>query len=541
MATVEIAKIQVRRGQANVDGVPQLDSGEMGWAVDTQELFIGNGTLEEGAPTIGNTRILTEYDRPAFFDITEGTYVYDADSLIPKYTDPSGQTSTQITVQQKLDSWVTMVDFGVVPGDPQFASEGIQNAINQLYLNLDKNSVSPSSKAILKIPAGRYAITSTIFVPPNVTIVGDGQSNTILSMVNTNTTLMQFCDMSSVPGSAVVFEPGSNNITSGGRPANINLRDLTFQYSSSITDPSQVLPLLRADCVDSASIIDCSFRGTTATTETNYSAIEIRGQGVITTQNLTIDRVDFSSLSRAIISDYDINDLVIKNSTFKNLDLGISFNENPAINNLDGPVKVSVENSQFENIKNQAWYVGTNSSGISTMMDSTKNTYINVGNQMAGDLAAVTPVISFLTTGNHSNNDRFSRKRVINSTSTAAIFVQEVQGPAQIVNNQSFMHSVTDVTTATLFKTGFDSVGQQIEVNYLLRKPVAQIKRRGKLLVNINTNSTAVVTDQYSYTGASDGVLAFTAEVNTVTNTIFVNYNSIDADGTIEYQYNIYN
>ena len=69
MAVIEVAKIQIRRGRANVEGIPQFDSAEMGWAVDTQELYIGNGSLSEGAPTEGNTRILTEKDIPNIFAI----------------------------------------------------------------------------------------------------------------------------------------------------------------------------------------------------------------------------------------------------------------------------------------------------------------------------------------------------------------------------------------------------------------------------------------------------------------------------------------
>lgn len=46
MAVVQISKIQVRRGKKNSgSGLPQLASGELGWAVDTQELFIGNGSV----------------------------------------------------------------------------------------------------------------------------------------------------------------------------------------------------------------------------------------------------------------------------------------------------------------------------------------------------------------------------------------------------------------------------------------------------------------------------------------------------------------
>jgi hypothetical protein len=37
-----------------------LASGELGWSIDTRRLYIGNGTLDEGAPTLGRTEILTE-------------------------------------------------------------------------------------------------------------------------------------------------------------------------------------------------------------------------------------------------------------------------------------------------------------------------------------------------------------------------------------------------------------------------------------------------------------------------------------------------
>ena len=42
MAVVQISRIQMRRGQKNAgSGLPQLASGEIGWAVDTQEMYIG--------------------------------------------------------------------------------------------------------------------------------------------------------------------------------------------------------------------------------------------------------------------------------------------------------------------------------------------------------------------------------------------------------------------------------------------------------------------------------------------------------------------
>ena len=62
MAVIQISQIKVRRGQTSVTGMPQLAGGELGWSYDEQSLFIGNGAVSEGAPAIGNTRILTEHD-----------------------------------------------------------------------------------------------------------------------------------------------------------------------------------------------------------------------------------------------------------------------------------------------------------------------------------------------------------------------------------------------------------------------------------------------------------------------------------------------
>ena len=63
MAIVSISRIQIRRGKKNVgSGLPQLAGGEFGWAIDTQELFLGNASVAEGAPSGGNTKNLTEHD-----------------------------------------------------------------------------------------------------------------------------------------------------------------------------------------------------------------------------------------------------------------------------------------------------------------------------------------------------------------------------------------------------------------------------------------------------------------------------------------------
>lgn len=59
MAVIQVSSIQVRSGLQ--ENLPALATGEFGWSVDTQRLFIGKGTLAEGAPMVGVTEILTEY------------------------------------------------------------------------------------------------------------------------------------------------------------------------------------------------------------------------------------------------------------------------------------------------------------------------------------------------------------------------------------------------------------------------------------------------------------------------------------------------
>jgi hypothetical protein len=59
VAIVQISRMTNRKGLQ--ENLPQLAGAELGWSTDERRLFIGNGTLQEGAPEIGNTEILTEF------------------------------------------------------------------------------------------------------------------------------------------------------------------------------------------------------------------------------------------------------------------------------------------------------------------------------------------------------------------------------------------------------------------------------------------------------------------------------------------------
>lgn len=158
MAIVQISRIQHRRGTGEP---PQLASGEIAWSLDQQKLYIGSGSTTEGAPAVTNVEILTE-----------NTNILD---LANQYAYRNLLNTTALTFQQKLDQNVTVLDFGAKGDGATNDAPAIQAAIDSLYLN----SV-PTEKMILRIPAGVYNCNELIYVPPFVTLVGDGVDNTII-------------------------------------------------------------------------------------------------------------------------------------------------------------------------------------------------------------------------------------------------------------------------------------------------------------------------------------------------------------------------
>ena len=148
MAVVQISRIQVRRGKSLAGtGLPQLASGELAWSLDTQELYIGNGSVAEGSPAVGNTKILTERD------LTVQGNLLNLIKHIYKVNDPGIQTGPTSNdpisrqTQDRLDDRVTAADFGTVADGATDDTAALQRAINQLFLN-------PTSAASVNTPDG---------------------------------------------------------------------------------------------------------------------------------------------------------------------------------------------------------------------------------------------------------------------------------------------------------------------------------------------------------------------------------------------------
>ena len=109
MAIIQISRIQHRRGLQQ--DLPNLSSAELGWSLDSRRLFIGNGTLTEGAPVEGRTEILTEHtDLFALFQ----NFQFKGEPAGFIAATSSNNEGFKRSLQEKLDDFVNVRDFGAL-------------------------------------------------------------------------------------------------------------------------------------------------------------------------------------------------------------------------------------------------------------------------------------------------------------------------------------------------------------------------------------------------------------------------------------------
>jgi len=268
MAVIEIARIQVRRGQESVTGVPQLAPGEMGWAEDTEHLYIGKRIIE-GAKDDNNTRLLTENDLVNVFAMiapgstvaSTSSYQYREFGVMNGVTTATfanvnalyaGNRRPSISMALKLDQSVSLVDFSDI-WPP--ANNNITLLTNAVLKDLYANSTSTYMPRTLKIPAGNYYVNDALNLPPNTTLIGEGKDITIINLTNDSVNLMQTVDTQGNKFASMTNNQGIN-------PVNIRIEHMTLAFN---TGTKSISSLLSLDNVRNAMVKSVKFIGSTYT------------------------------------------------------------------------------------------------------------------------------------------------------------------------------------------------------------------------------------------------------------------------------------
>ena len=502
MAVVQISRIQVRRGQANQgSGIPQLAGGEFGWAVDGQELYIGNGSVAEGAPQVGNSKIITEHDD--LFELV-GTYSYKKGSI-----DTGIGVAVERTLNARLDDIVSVRSFGIT-GDGSDITTKLQKALYELYLKPTTRN-NPQSRVILHVEAGIYRISSTIRIPPYATIVGAGKEKTVFIKTGDITMFDTISSDTTYDGvNATIYADPTMSYANSARY--VSFKDCTLQTES---DDGKLLQL--NSCRDSR-FENVKFEGSKLTNSTTNPAVEIRSKSnaVRSEFNRFID-CEFVSIGKAIVSDHNISRNEIDSCKFFNITKAIEIGVTPTIGQTNATDN-NIRECYFETIEQQAIHIanGTRNSSINNRFGP------SVGNNGGSEATVAHSIIKFGESGNISVDNEFDRTYNLSINQAYIVtkpYIPEVEGPAFYEHEYTEQVDLAQIgTPQLLFRLPADTT-KSFDIDYWYKTDVGArvFSRAGTLTVFVNRESNSVsIMDDYDISGLDSlgASLQFSATLN---------------------------
>jgi hypothetical protein len=512
MAVVQISRIQVRRGKADTTGVPQLASGELGWAIDDQQLWIGNGAVSEGAPAVGNTRILTDNDGDVL--------------LAAKYVALRGIVNTsadagsdiEIDLEDRLDEQISVKSFGAVGNGLTDDTAALQRAIDQLYL-IDSRRGDVDSRIALYFPAGTYKITDSLKVPSYATLIGAGIDKTILAPEDCGAFVTVGGD--STPGS-YVLEPA---FTEDSQPTNINIKGFTMSCSTydgamqlnsvkdSVFEEIKITGDLNGE-IDTGIIVTGAGTGEdpnyyylpnealldSGQAYVNYHAINIssKSASVFTNQN-TYTNIYISGFVDGIYSDDDIISCEFRNIKIKDCVRGMIFGEDITLGDAGqffGFQSNNINNCVFEDIYRYAVHVAE---GKYNTLHS--NRYIAVGNEGGASVEAEYPIVRFARLNNVSYGDYFERAfDTLGGNASGNPAVADVRGDNGLFEKQHYPINIfigVAPESNTIFNLPVQGTTGTYVIDYWFYVDAGddQIIRKGTLKAVYNSSLPEVVTE----------------------------------------------
>ena len=490
MPIVQISRIQHRRGKAT--DLPQLAAGELGWSVDTQKLYIGNGTVADGAPAVGNTEIITA-GSSAF--TTALTYVYKGylGNSTPILTGASGDFTRSL--QATLDDHVSVKAFGAKGDDSTADVVAIQRALDELYSDTDQDDAR--ARRVLFFPAGVYRINASLKIPPYAHLVGEGPDKTVIRNSGSNAVAVTMDDDGQVYGAI-----GNSSATT---PTQIQIEGITFRNTVAYGGVS----------IDNATKLyfnNCKFQGSYAqggVDDANSKGITVRSTSALPCSQITFNQCQFTKFARLVDLSHDVT-----NVRFNNCDFSISRYGALLGGTLDGstngmtvgPRDVQFSGSSWSTIHQQAiWSKNASGSVYPRNIISTGNWYAkDVANSNLG-IGSVNevPIIQFDNDECTSLLDFFERtdlRRADGSSHMNA--APELQGiGVQTKAIKSF--TLANNQSATTVNEYPALAGKGLKITYKIVR--GTLDRTGELIISASTNGVNY-DDTYTESGADVGV-----------------------------------
>ncbi len=491
MAVIQISRIQIRRGRKNEgSGVPQLASGEFGWAVDAQQLYIGNGAVSEGSPYVGNTEILTEHTN--LFEYAS-SYTYRSDAA---YIQTGSTVNGPVvrTLQERLDDRVSVRSFGCA-GDGTDQTEALQRAIFQLFIN-DANRTNPQSRVILVVEPGIYNISSTIYLPPYTSIEGAGKEKTIFRSTGTGPVFR------TINGASTISAIGSDAVTTETNQAKyLSLSGFTVD----VTTPN-VMAFRLENCTKSH-YKDIFIKGPWRSGDEhdlNSAAFHFNAlSSAVTTSHNLFENVNVEGFAFGVYSKYDVTNNIWRGGSLNHCVWGFQLGEYTILGNsgqLTGPSYNKISDCTFDDIDQEAIRIMNGLYNVSS-----GNKFYNVGNLGGSSNNPQHPVITYSSNTNVSESDWFLRSSDLGYNLEYLFnvpFVPEVSGPIITQHNYTHFIQIPELGEYTKLAKFPAEIGKGIEIEYLYKSNQIDATRSGTIRITVNpTTDVQTLTDDYDFVG----------------------------------------
>ena len=496
MPIVQISRIQHRRGKRT--DLPQLAAGELGWVVDEQRLFIGNGTVSDGAPAVGNTEIVTN-GSSAFTTALSHTYKGYLEQQTPIVTGASGDVTR--TLQQRLDDYVSVKDFGAVGDDSTADVAAIQRAIDELYRDTD-TTVSNDARArrVLFFPAGTYKINASLTIPPFAHLVGEGPDKTIIKNSASAPAMVTEDDEGQTYG-----DIGDSSATT---PTQIQISNMTVRTTVAHGG-------LSIDNATKVFVDNVKFQGTFVsggTDSSNSKGVTVRSTTALPCAYIVFNQCQFTGFARLVDMSFDVTNVRFTNCDFNTAYYGAMLGEtmDGSTNGLTiGPRDIQFSGSSWSTIGQQAIYVKASSTttGIGTRnVISYANWYAkDVANNFegVGTLNEV-PVLQYDNDECSSVMDFFERSDLRRSDGSSHMnAAPELQGigiQTKTIKQETLLNNTSSATTINEFPA---LAGKSIVIKYKIAR--GTLDRSGEFVISASTTA-AQHDDTFTESGADVGV-----------------------------------